>query len=83
MSTLIRIKAPTSSNVRSTHSPPEALEFTLIGSKLNSPIGCKTCAASFIPTSPKQIGCHLDTKDAGRPVGPSNPQANCLSAIEF
>jgi hypothetical protein len=41
MSTLLRMKTPTSSNVRRTHTPPGAFELTSMGSNLNSRMGCK------------------------------------------
>jgi hypothetical protein len=56
MLTSIDIKTPTSANVLSTRSPPGALAFTTIGSKLNSPIRCKTPRSWLL--DPKQFGCH-------------------------
>jgi hypothetical protein len=47
--TLFRMKVPMSSKVRSVHAPPGALELTMIGSKLNSPIGGKPRRTGFVP----------------------------------
>ena len=48
ISTRVSIKAPMSSNLLRTRSPPGALAFSLIGSKCSSAIGCKPRRPRFI-----------------------------------
>ena len=49
VSTRIRMKAPMSSKLLRTRSPPGALAFSLIGSKFSSAIRCKHRRPRFVP----------------------------------